>query len=459
VQVVAASSDDVASAYIGGEMRRNDTTVNHTFSAEGAGTWNVYAVATAAVDTFALEVSLTVPATSPYRKIAEVDWSGSAITALRGVRGRIENHGHTGVTQPKVSHTDLADGATGDPHTQYALPDGSRAFTGEVGGITPTAASHLATKAYADGVLRTVPVGGVFWWPTADAAPSGFLLADGTAVSRTTYSKLFGIIGTIYGTGDGSTTFNVPDLRGRMIAGVTSQGNLGATAGSLEHTHSQTAHTHTQDAHTHTGSSHSHAGITTGSGGGHSHTQGASGSSGAHEHAGDVNHYHGSGTLYTAITGGVSTDARFGSSSTAGLFPEQDLGGAATSTSHYHTPGSWYIVHTSSTVYGYTNSSSGSHTHAVSGNSYAHTHPNTGTSGDTFHDPGASNTSNTGAHTHTNPSTAAASSHSHTSGGDTLTASPGANSGGDVASAAGGGDVTGSATAPYLTVNAIIRYE
>ena len=51
------------------------------------------------------------------------------------------------------------------------------------------------------------------------AAPEGFLLCDGSAVSRTTYGDLFAAIGTAYGAGDGSTTFNLPDLRGRVAAG------------------------------------------------------------------------------------------------------------------------------------------------------------------------------------------------------------------------------------------------
>ena len=50
-------------------------------------------------------------------------------------------------------------------------------------------------------------------------APSGWLDCDGSAVSRTTYSNLFSAIGTTFGTGDGSTTFNVPDLRGEFIRG------------------------------------------------------------------------------------------------------------------------------------------------------------------------------------------------------------------------------------------------
>ena len=51
------------------------------------------------------------------------------------------------------------------------------------------------------------------------AAPAGWLLCDGTAYSRTTYAALFAIIGTGYGAGNGSTTFNVPDFRGRMPVG------------------------------------------------------------------------------------------------------------------------------------------------------------------------------------------------------------------------------------------------
>jgi microcystin-dependent protein len=50
-------------------------------------------------------------------------------------------------------------------------------------------------------------------------APSGFLMCDGAAVSRTTYSALFALIGTTYGVGDGSSTFNVPDIQGRMVVG------------------------------------------------------------------------------------------------------------------------------------------------------------------------------------------------------------------------------------------------
>ena len=57
----------------------------------------------------------------------------------------------------------------------------------------------------------------------------GWLLADGSAVSRTTYATLFAIVGTTYGAGDGSTTFNLPDLRGRMPMGAGTGTGLNAS--------------------------------------------------------------------------------------------------------------------------------------------------------------------------------------------------------------------------------------
>ena len=57
----------------------------------------------------------------------------------------------------------------------------------------------------------TIPVGCVVLW-AASTAPTGWLLCDGAAVLRTTYLDLFSVIGTTYGTGDGSTTFNIPGV-------------------------------------------------------------------------------------------------------------------------------------------------------------------------------------------------------------------------------------------------------
>jgi microcystin-dependent protein len=63
-----------------------------------------------------------------------------------------------------------------------------------------------------------MPVGSVVMH--AGALPSGWLECDAAAVSRTTYAKLFAVTGTTFGVGDGSTTFNLPDLRGRSPVGL-----------------------------------------------------------------------------------------------------------------------------------------------------------------------------------------------------------------------------------------------
>mgnify|MGYP000971942266 CR=1 FL=1 len=73
-----------------------------------------------------------------------------------------------------------------------------------------------------------VPVGTVHDY-AGSAAPSKFVLCDGAAISRTTYSVLFGVVGTTFGAGDGSTTFNVPDLRGRVVAGKDDMGGIAAS--------------------------------------------------------------------------------------------------------------------------------------------------------------------------------------------------------------------------------------
>ena len=67
-------------------------------------------------------------------------------------------------------------------------------------------------------VAQNVPTGTVIWF-AANSPPTGFLKANGAAVSRTTYAALFAVIGTTFGAGDGSTTFNLPDTRGEFIRG------------------------------------------------------------------------------------------------------------------------------------------------------------------------------------------------------------------------------------------------
>lgn len=124
--------------------------------------------------------------------------------------------------------------------------------------ITPVAVS---TSLY-------VPTGSLMSF-AGSTAPSGWLLSYGQAVSRNTYAALFVAIGTVYGAGNGTTTFNLPDLRGRGASGVDNMGGttasritsgvsgiagttLGAAGGDqnmFQHTHTATV---TDPGHTHT---------------------------------------------------------------------------------------------------------------------------------------------------------------------------------------------------------------
>lgn len=108
------------------------------------------------------------------------------------------------------------------------------------------------------------------------SAPTGWQLCDGSAISRSTFSALFAVIGTTYGAGNGTTTFNVPDMRSRSPLGAgTGSGlsarTLAATGGEETHvlstaelaSHSHTitdgGHNHTQNAHNHTQDPHTHS--------------------------------------------------------------------------------------------------------------------------------------------------------------------------------------------------------
>jgi microcystin-dependent protein len=144
---------------------------------------------------------------------------------------------------------------------------------------------YVATYNNADGAfyLRgffslpyAIPIGGLLPYVGASAPNSSFALPFGQAISRTTYATLFALVGTTFGTGDGSTTFNIPDLRGRAVFGLDNMGGsaasritvaggnfdgsaLGGVGGAQNHTLTQgemPSHTHTASVtdpgHTHT---------------------------------------------------------------------------------------------------------------------------------------------------------------------------------------------------------------
>jgi microcystin-dependent protein len=166
----------------------------------------------------------------------------------------------------------------------------------------PVASGGTGSNTALGALASVFPVGVILDYG-GSAAPSGWLLAAGQNVSRATYSALFAVFSTTYGAGDGSTTFALPDYRGRVGAGKddmggtsagrlssvmtsTTLGNVGGaqqitlTAAQLAaHTHSFSGTTVSDGAHVHAVSdpTHSH-GV---SDPGHSHTFGASGTSGS----------------------------------------------------------------------------------------------------------------------------------------------------------------------------------
>lgn len=137
--------------------------------------------------------------------------------------------------------------------TQYTLP----AVDGAAGTYLQT--DGAATLSWADSVPTGVilPYGGA-------AAPTDWLLCNGTSYATTTYPALFAVIG--YTFGGGGANFNVPDMRQKFPLGKAAAGTgstLGGTGGAIDHTHTE-AHTHTM-AHTHSLSAHYHT---------HSHVHG-----------------------------------------------------------------------------------------------------------------------------------------------------------------------------------------
>lgn len=103
-----------------------------------------------------------------------------------------------------------------------------------------------ATKSTFTGDFPFVPTGGIIPYG-GSTAPTGWLLCDGAAVSRSTYADLFAIIGTTFGAGNGSTTFNLPNLTGKFPQGVDGTYTRGSTGGAATHTHGNTDSAHEPD--------------------------------------------------------------------------------------------------------------------------------------------------------------------------------------------------------------------
>jgi len=150
--------------------------------------------------------------------------------------------------------------------------------------VTPPKLNSAAAPTVTLTAEERTPAGAVMAF-AMNSAPAGWLAADGTAVSRSTYASLFGAIGTTYGAGDGSTTFALPDLRGIFVRGSGSQtisgtaysGTFAAKSADALKTHTHTfnvdsgieslQHGHAVNSIITTGFGGSSANITTGGGG------------------------------------------------------------------------------------------------------------------------------------------------------------------------------------------------
>lgn len=107
------------------------------------------------------------------------------------------------------------------------------------------------------------PLGAIIDYPSATPPSANFLVANGQAIGRTIYANLFGLIGTTFGTGDGSTTFNIPNLTDRMAIAAGNLYALAAVGGAVSNTPNisitDPGHNHTQNSHTHTMANHTHS--------------------------------------------------------------------------------------------------------------------------------------------------------------------------------------------------------
>ena len=170
--------------------------------------------------------------------VADGGTSATATTLVDADRFVVNDDG----TMVQVALSDLRTYLTSNlAITSSMITDGT-IDTDDIADNAITAAKLASDAAFTSGML--MPFAGT-------TAPTGWLLCYGQAISRTgTYADLFSALGTTYGTGDGSTTFNLPDLRGRVIAGQDDMGGtsanrltspingdtLGATGGSQSHT-------------------------------------------------------------------------------------------------------------------------------------------------------------------------------------------------------------------------------
>jgi microcystin-dependent protein len=209
----------------------------------GAGTMSIVNTASAGA----------VIASSDYNEnfddVAEQLTNSLALDGQSTMVGQIKAANGTSAAPALTFGSDTDTGAYRSAANEYAVAAGGTQITAvSASGLDVRSGNYLKAGA----IVAPCPIGSIIDF-AGPSAPAGWLFAGGQAVSRTTYALLFAVIGTTYGSGDGSTTFNLPDLCGRVSAGRddldgSSAGRLttvffganadilGATGGSESHT-------------------------------------------------------------------------------------------------------------------------------------------------------------------------------------------------------------------------------
>lgn len=146
----------------------------------------------------------------------------AAVTAVKLAAAAVEaGKIATGaVTGDKIANAVI----TFDKLASGAIATEEQAIAGTLNNVLMT--PLLVAKAIAQQMPPAIPTGGIIFFDLTECPPD-FLICDHSAVSRTTYANLFAKIGTRHGAGDGSTTFNLPDMDSRFLEGTTDTGQVG----------------------------------------------------------------------------------------------------------------------------------------------------------------------------------------------------------------------------------------
>lgn len=151
-----------------------------------------------------------------------VENTGTEAVPIWTERSAITSSGFS-INDGTVTVANMADGTAGEIFSWDASGVAATIATGTAGQVLTSGGAGSAPS------FQTVLPSGVVVPFAGSSIPAGWLVCDGTAVNRTTYAELFSAIGTTYGVGDGSTTFNVPDLRGRGAYGLDDMGGVAAS--------------------------------------------------------------------------------------------------------------------------------------------------------------------------------------------------------------------------------------